>query len=293
MRGPALTAGAAASLCVTWSGPARAGACCTGSTSTTPTRLGECEHVMAALGFGIRSTPARWDGEGRVQGSSMVDDSVSTTVAAAWRLDRKGQIAATLPVMLNHKAAGSLDTWGGGAGDLSVSTLWDPLTEWVAGSGHAPLPVPILTAGLRLPTGRSWTEADGTLAEDVTGRPGVGALLSLSVERTLDRTPWSLGVSTELAASDSDIRPSVTASGSVGRYLGRKWSASLHARHQRDLSTATADLATRTSAGLVLTTARPLKWRAWAGVDGDLPLPGLGQGSNIEVSGSVGYALIR
>lgn len=278
--------------------PAHAGACCVGSTSTVPTRLGECERGMAGLALGVERSYGQWSSAGQVTASSLQDDALVATLAGAWRWDRKGQIGLSLPARLNRKATDTTEAWGGGAGDLRVLGTWDPLNEWARGGEQAPLPVPILTGGLRLPTGTSWQEADGALLEDVTGLPGPAAVLGVSIERTLDRTPWSLGVESELGTVAHDdgrhLHPGFYGWLNVGRYLGTRWSVSGTLAHQESFAVGEPGSRTaRTSLGARVTTARPLKWRAWAGGDADLPIPGLGRANLQRVQLGLGLALVR
>ena len=276
------------------SGSAQAGACCVGSTSTVPTRLGECEKVMAGLSLGGETAVGRWDGEGALGSSSLQDDALIASVAAAWRWDRKGQVGLSLPMRLNHKGLEDQDLWGGGAGDLAANVVWDPFVELPTGGPGRALPVPILTAGVRLPTGRTWEQADGALLEDVTGLPGPGLLLGLSMERTLDKTPWSLGVDSELARDHDHLHPTLTFNGSLGRYLGTRWSVVAVGRHQRSYALdGTGGSASRTVLGAKLALGKPLKWRTWLGAEGDLPIPELGHGNLRQVSASAGFALVR
>lgn len=259
-----------------------------------PTRLGECERLLAGLSLGAETTTGRWDSGGRLVSSSLQDDALLASVAGAWRWDRKGQVGLALPLRLNHKGLDEEDRWGGGAGDLVSTVLWDPLTEWARGGEHAALPVPVLSAGLRLPTGRTWEQAEGRLLEDVTGRPGPGLLLGLSMERTLDRTPWSLGVDGELARDDEHLHPTLTFSGSLGRYLGTRWSVVGLARHARSWTLDGGGGSTsRTVVGGKAAVGRPLSWRAWAALEADLPLPAVGHANLRQLTGSVGAALVR
>lgn len=275
-------------------GPAWAGACCVGSTSTVPTRLGECETYMGGLALGAETAVGRWDGEGALASSSLQDDALLASFAGAWRWDRKGQVGLSLPTRLNHKGLADQDLWGGGAGDLSASLTWDPFVEIPhAGVGPA-TPVPILSAGLRLPTGRTWEQATGTLLEDVTGRPGPGLLLGLSMERSLDRSPWSLGVDSELALDHAQVHPMLSFHGSLGRYLGSRWSVVGIGRHERSWAMdGTGGSASRTVLGAKLALGKALSWRAWLGAEGDLPLPELGHGNLRQLSASMGAALVR
>lgn len=281
-------------LVLVGAGPARAGACCVGSTSTVPTRLGECETMLGGLSLGAETSLGRWDGTGRLAPSSLQDDALLSSLAGAWRWDRKGQLSMSLPLRLNHKGLEGEHLWGGGAGDLVATVLWDPFIEVPRGGLGRASPVPILTAGLRLPTGRTWEQAEGLLLEDVTGRPGPGLLMGLSIERSLDASPWSLGVDSELAYDHGHLHPVLTFNGSLGRYLGTRWSLVGLARHERSWAMdGSGGSASRTVLGGKLARGEPLDWRGWLGVEGDLPIPELGHSNLRQVSASIGLALVR
>ena len=138
------------------SGAAHAGACCVGATATVPTRLGECENWLMGMGVQAETTTGRWQSDGQLSSSTMTDDAIITTLAGAWRWDREGQLFATLPMRLNHRAAGDLSELGGGLSDLRAGVIWDPIEE----KASSWLPVPVLTIGARLPTGRDWQDAE-------------------------------------------------------------------------------------------------------------------------------------
>jgi len=213
-----------------------------------------------------------------------------TTLAGGWRWDRKGQIGVTAPIWLNYKAVGKDEAWGGGAGDLRVSATWDPFEERWVKPGTFGAPVPVFTAGVRLPTGRDWEDAQGALFEDVTGL-GVPALIAgLALERTLGRTPWSLGAQTELGVRDGAAEPTLQVYGGVGRYLGTQWSVIGNLRYMRAWLDASSS---RTTLGLRVVHGQRLRWRVWAGVEGDLPIPYLGHSAMRRVSTGAGIALVR
>lgn len=273
---------------------AQAGACCVGSTTTIPTRLGECEHVLAGIGLQGDLSTGRWTREGKVAGSSLAEQSGIATLAAGWRWDRKGQIGVTLPLWLNHKAVADQVAWGGGPGDLRVTATWDPIEERPALPGDLEPPVPVFTAGVRVPSGRSWRDATGALFEDVTGLAGPALLAGASLERITDRTPWAVGVNTELGLDEGELVPVLGAFGSVGRYFGTRWSVLGSLRHVQTFAGADpAGRTSRTTAGLRLTHGRMLAWRAWAGAEADLPVPHLGRSAMRRVSVGAGFALVR
>lgn len=255
-----------------------AGACCVGSTSAAPTRAGPCEHVVAGVDLRAEASVGRWDAAGALRDSSLAERSGVATLGAAWRWDRRGQIGLTVPVWLTYKAADALAGWGGGPGDLRVAASWDALPEGSHGG-------PVLSAGIRVPTGRSWREAHGHLLEDVTGQPGAAALAGAAWERTLGSVPWSVGLGAELGED-----PVVTAGVGVGRYLGSRWTVLATLRHTQTWAGAPA---ARTTAGARLIAGRRLAWRAWLGFEADLPVPLLGWSSMRSIAASGGVAAVR
>ncbi|MFT5685273.1 MAG: hypothetical protein ACI8RZ_006223 [Myxococcota bacterium] len=264
-------------------GRAHAGACCVGTTSTVPTRLGECEHWLAGMGMQGESTLGLWDSGGTVTDTSMTDEAMISTMAMAWRWDRRGQLFATLPARVNHRVAGDLDEAAAGLSDLRGGVIWDPIDESPANQR----PIPVITLGARLPTGVDWTESETDLQTDVTGLVGPAIIGAITAERTMGRLPWSLGADVEASTSLT----SVGATAAVGRYLNTRWSLNGSLRY----SATFADGATtaRTNAGLKLTRGQPLRWRGWVAVDSDVPLDGLGQSTTRQAHASLGVALIR
>ncbi len=263
-------------------GEAWAGACCVGSPSPLPMRAGECEQWVLALGVTASHGVGRWDGQGVLAPSSLRQDTLRASVGAAWRWNRTAQINVALPTYLNHRGVGEEVGWGGGPGDLRITGVWDPVLERPGGP-----PIPVWTLGARLPTGKTWRQSDHPLGVDVTGLPPA-VLLGASLERTVDRTPWSLGMNLE-AGFGKDARSAVTASAAVGRYLGFRTTLLGSLSHTRTLGAPGA----RTRAGVRIVEGRPVSWRAWVGLDADLPVPYLGQDNVQEVSLSVGYAWVR
>lgn len=269
---------------------AHAGACCAGSTTTTPAMLGECEGWLVGLGVSGEVSAARWDHRRALADSSLAERAGLASLVAGGRWDRRGSVTVELPVRLDHRAAGEVSAWGGGVGDVRALVWWDPFVERPKEDGGGPLPW--FVAGLRAPTGRDWTEARQPLDADVTGLAGPGLLLGATLGRTLDRTPWTVGLDAEIGLGGEHPQTTLTASGSVGRTLGARWTVLGSARHA---ITASGDdgMAARTAAGARLVLGRPVRWRAWAGAEADLPVPGLGRSAPIAARLGVGAALVR
>ncbi len=275
--------------------PAHAGACCVGSTSVVPARLGECERWVLGLSTVAQRSVGRWDSSGQLSPSSLQDDSLTTELIGGWRWNRKAQLGLSVPTLINRKDLGEEPIWGSGLGDVRLSGLWDPLNELPRGvEGVRAWPVPIFQVGLRLPTGRTWEEAEGALFEDVTGRPGTGLILAAGLERTLDRTPWSLNLGGELAPDGEHLHSVLGLDASLGRTLGRRFSVSARASHQQTRVHGEDSGATRrSSVGISAVHGVPLRTRSWLALDADLPVPGLGQNNLRAVRAGVGVAVLR
>src|SRR5688572_8083836 len=106
-----------------------AAACCMGTTTTTPVRVGECERVAVGVSASGEHTFARWDGDGRPAPPAPGEEAVVGTLAAGWRWSRSAQLQVALPTRWTWRDAASLTDDGGGVGDLSVGVLWDPVEE--------------------------------------------------------------------------------------------------------------------------------------------------------------------
>lgn len=276
-------------------GGALAGACCVGSISSTPARVGECEHAVAALTASGEHSSGRWDRDGAVQDSSVTERALLATAAFGVRIDRQWQVGGTLPVRLNHHESREQSGWGGGVGDARALVMWDPLEEKPRLASLKATPVPIATLGVRVPTGRDWTRSERALGEDVTGLQPAAVLAGIAVERTLDRWPWSAGIATEVGVAPDSVQPAFVASASLGRTLTPRWTLTGTARHELAWATLEANTpAIRdTTAGAQLVHGRPLGWRAWVGAESAVPIPQFGASASRVASVFTGAALVR
>lgn len=269
-------------LLLALAGEAHAGACCVGTTTTTPTRLGPCEGWIAALSVAGESSIGRWDAERQLSDNSLSERDLVGTLGAAWRWNRKGQVALTAPVRFASRAAGDTSELGGGPGDLRALVLWTPIEE-----GRKPAPA--LTLGTRLPTGTSWAEGDTALGADVTGLQGPAVFGQVALERTTGKYPWAIGVDAELG-TDEPLLVGGLATGGV--YLGTAWSLAGSLRHA--VTVADEGLGTAyTRVGAGITRGQQRAWRAWAGGEIDAPLPGVGLARSRYASVGVGAAIVR
>lgn len=272
-------------------GLAHAAACCVGSTSPFPIRVGECEHVVAGVSSGYERAIGRWDGAGDVVPVGVDESAVLADLGVGVRLNRRWQVAGIVPMRANQRVGSAGALWGGGVGDATAMVVWDPTEEVAEGP-----PTPVFTASVRVPTGRDWTQADGALMEDVTGLPNPAGTLGVTLERSIGQVPWTVGVDGTLgASSEGDLQPAFSVSGSVGRYLGTSWSVLGTASWAASWAAAdgSADMVARPRVGARVVYGQRLAFRAWAGTDWDLAVPGIGRSATQMASASLGVALVR
>jgi len=272
---------------------ADAAACCVGATSALPTRVGECEKAVVAMSVLHEQTMGWWDEQGQTtEAVGYTEEAWIGNLGMGLRLARQWELAARLPLRNNHLAAGSLDSVGAGLGDARMLALWDPTVERPPSlDGAGPTPVGIV--GLRLPTGRDWTESDDPLNADVTGLEHGALIVGGQLERTLGAWPWSAGA---MAEGDLQVagRPTGVLLGNAtfGRYFGSGWTALLTGTYTLGQADPTGTSATtrQTAAGARLVRGRPLAWRVWAGAEADIPVAGLGRATAQTTSVGLGYA---
>lgn len=258
-----------------------AGACCVGSTSIQPTRLGECEHVAAAVAVEGRVDFARWKLDWMVAGASPQSRSLETSVAAGWRWSRSGQVQVRVPLRYQSLDAGSLHAEGGGVGDLAVGVVLDPFEEGTHGT-------PVFSVGARMPTGRDWTDVADPLQAGVTGLPGLGVSFGAAWERTLTKSPVAISAAGEINAGATPEM--LTVSASVGRTVTPRLTTAVALREQVTFG---GDVLWKTTVGGRILAGRPLRHRASLALDADVPVAYLGRSAPIGVVVSAGWALIR
>ena len=261
------------------------GACCVGSTSTVPTRLGECEHVTAGISLTGEHAFATWDRAGKVRSHPTADQGLIASLGAGVRLNRELSVTADLPARLSRRGQGA-SSLGGGVGDVSINLTIDPLEEKAGGAA-----VPLFTLGLRAPTGRDWSESDNPKGADITGQGGVGLNAGVQLERTLDATPRTLGISASVPVGAQASLPSVTVTGSLGRYLSPRWSLIGGLRHT--VSGFSKGRSHRTVASARIVHGRPLAYRFYGGVESDLPSPWVGRSNPLFARASIGAVWVH
>jgi len=264
-----------------------------GSTAAAPARVGECEKAVVALSVTGEVGDGWWDREGALRDSSVREKSGVATVAGGVRLNRQWQVGLAAPLLVNHRASESLSGWGGGVGDVRLSALWDPFEERAV-ADRLPAPVPLFILGTRLPTGRDWTHSSSVLHEDVTGLEQSAVVVGGQLERTLDKWPWSVGATTELGLGSLGLQPLVRTNGSLGRYLGHRWTVIGTLGHQIGWATLEAGghASAQTWSGVQVVHGSPGRWRAWVGGKAGLPIRGAGVSATRTASVSTGLAVI-
>lgn len=267
---------------------ASAASCCGGSSASVPTRPADCDRWTAGLGVGTETALGRWDADGASVPTSLAETMLTATVGGGFRWAGWGGVLGEFPAQVNWKSTRDVASVGGGIGDARLAVFFDPIDEPAEGF----LPVPILTLGARLPSGRAWTEAKDPLLADVTGLPDPAATAALSLERANGRVPYSVGAELELPLGADTLTPAVLGlSGSVGFSIDGRWVVLGTARHQ--LTPGEPEGPSRTAAGVRVMRNEPVTWRAWLGAESDLPAPGLGRSNTQAVRASAGFLFVR
>ncbi len=268
------------------SGDAWASGCCVGSTTAVPTQLGPSEHGTVALITGAEVSVLRWDRKGGIHRLDSGDGMASTSLGVGVGLSPRWQLGASMPVVANWRN-GETFRWGGGAGDLRVDAKYYT-------SGDINGPVPLVTIGARLPTGRSWRPNSDATAQDITGLAGPALILRAQLEKTTGDTPWVVSINTETGTANGHISPVMTLNAGMGRYWGQRLTFFGNLSHMETLAKGSqqwARAARTTLSGRVIIGSR-LRWRAWASLSADLPIPGLGADRTQRMGGTVGYARV-
>lgn len=243
--------------------------------------------MVLALGATGQTAVGRWDATGRTTTTSG-EQALLATGAGAVRFTDWLHATAQLPLQANHRSIADEASWGAGVGDLVAFVVTDPVEEPPDGW----IPVPYFGLGVRAPTGRAWDESTDPYLVDVTGKAGTGLLATASVERTTGEWPYGVAAQVDVPAESRPGVAPLEASLSVngGRALTEVWLVSAALRHTRFAGDATAS---RTAANLRLVGGKRLAWRAWAGLDVDLPVPGLGRSLPQLGALTAGAAIVR
>lgn len=146
---------------------ALAQACCAGSSTLTPARLGV--HEDAAVGIVVRGMGVlgSYDAAGRYvaspAGTAELDGEAD--VVGTLRVLSDAQVTLMVPFVATWRQVVGLSELGGGVGDLNVSGRYD---FWHAGQSRW-LPGIAVMLGVTFPSGRAPEDAKKPLATDATG----------------------------------------------------------------------------------------------------------------------------
>jgi len=266
---------------------AYAASCCVGSTTSLPLRVGGSEQAVVGLTGAAEVGLARWDRAGAVVGSGLAEQAASVELGAGLRLGGQWQVGLALPARFTHRAASVSEGSGGGVGDLRAAALWEPVAENVGGSW-----VPVVRGGVRVPTGRDWTESEAVLLQDVTGLQGTAGLIGVQIERLQGGTPAFVGLQGELGSADDRLQPVLSPSIGVGRSLSERWTVlgSFAWTASWAPTSATGGFTARPTAGARLVHGGD-GWRGWISARCDVPVPGLGR--SVLQLGSLGGGLAK
>lgn len=275
-----------------FAGPAVAASCCVGNTSAFPTRLGPTERALVGVSVGGNVAVARWDNERKVRSSGAARQRLLATLGGTLRVSPKVQVGLTVPLQWTHASTDSLSAFGGGLGDISLFTIWIPIDERVGFKGYRAPPVPVFSVGARFPSGTAWSKSEKPLFADVTGFPNSAVQLRCQIERSKAPYPWAISVTGELSVGAEHLEPAIVVAGILGKALGDNWNLSgILTYTERWIvdqgSTANTRFAVR---GIY---AKPTRFRWFAELNSDLPVPGLGRSTDVQLGAQVGVALVR
>jgi hypothetical protein len=253
---------------------ALAGGCCAPASSAVPDVLGPRETVGIGLQIAGGPTLAHWTWDGRLVPADHAEGSVTATFVGLGRLSRRVQLGVSAPVQGGWAVRSAKVDLGGGPGDLSVGVRWDAepvhCGEWHLGAR------PSLSAGISVPTGRSWEQVGADDGVDVTGvgvfQPSVGA--------TWEGSHPHGSFSASIAARWPVGQPVTGGVGAAASWqLGDLW---LRGSAGFELGGPAASLAMQPRAGLGVLWDVSESARATLGVDTAVPVPGGGRSRAVD-----------
>jgi hypothetical protein len=262
-------------------------ACCVGATSAVPTRLGECERWLVGFGVGVEGASARYTPRFGISSPAPYEISFVQRFAAGVRVNSKFQLDLLASSRESWKWTNNLHEFGAGFGDLTVRAILEPVDERFVTGVRGP-PVPILTIGLRIPTGRNSSQSKRPLLSDVTGLKGFSIPITLGFERTSGDLLWSTNIMADIPLLTEIMELGML--GSIGRTIRPHWTVLGHGSYRWTLgpgSTAATTLGFRSVHQI------RGRHRAWWGISSDLPVPGLGKDRAIMTSAEFGMALVQ
>ncbi|MCK6528255.1 hypothetical protein L6R50_12095 [Myxococcota bacterium] len=281
-------------------GAARASACCVGATSATPGVLGRCER----FGFGGGYSFERTLGEFRADGDfTPAGESARTThrfvVAGRYRPTRFLQVGADLPLLVQSAPGAEGRDVGGGVGDVSVFVRVDPVEDAFAARLPRGVPVPVFSLAVAFPSGKGWQDVDSSSPGSVTGTGRVVLTPTLTLERTGVRGGIALAGSVSLGLprpdeGDGAVLPGAAWRGAVtGQVFATRRLTFAATAGARGSAAATRDgeafgvPGVEPLLGIGASASLSRSMRLAAGVEGGLPIAGLGRAHGVQVAASV------
>ena len=162
--------------------PAAAQACCAGGALVSPTRLALHEDIALGLQLKARDDLGAFDDSGHYAPfHQRQEQDFEQDLGASFRLTRRAQVGAAVPVVETHRVESGLSEWGGGIGDVALNARYDFLSagEAVRWPGFG------LLAGAVFPTGTPSDRAKNPLGTDATGAGTTNVTLGADVEKVL------------------------------------------------------------------------------------------------------------
>jgi hypothetical protein len=188
---------AAVALLLSWQTYANAQACCAGTGTVTPGRLGL--HEVALLGLQAKAATelGSFDAQGRYAGSpaGASELDLEQDFFGAVRVLNRGQVAVLVPLDETRRTAQGLSEFGGGLGDINLNLRYD---FTLAGTSLV-VPGIAALAGITFPTGKPPDAPDlRPLASDATGIGAYQANFGLAFEQAFG--PWLVNATGIVAA---------------------------------------------------------------------------------------------
>ena len=294
---------AAVALATSLLGPARArAATCCGTGHGLGERLGPSERAVASVALRASDRFGAWTSQRDIVTRAASDHDRELGLELGWvaRVGRRVQLGVAVPFLATWKALGGTSSSGGGVGDVTASGRLEILDE-----GAAPwAPSVAVTFAAGLPTGRPSPLSRDPLGADVTGLGAAALRPGLGVEKSWDSGLYatasaSIAFRTAFhAASGAEVHlaPRLSLLAAAGPFWASGLSLAIGALHEREaapsLDGQRAPDADRERTALLASGAYDVtrRWTAFASLQLDLPIAGLGRN---EVAAIAPYAGIR
>ena len=159
---------------------AAAQACCAGGSVVAPTRLAAYEDFAVGVQTRAQGSMGSFGADGRyLPSQASSEQTFEQQLLASVRFARAAQAGVVLRALSTHRNAGSLDEWGGGLGDVTLTARYD----FILPAELPRMPGLAVLAAATLPTGTPPDRAAQPLATDATGAGTFDASLGLSLEK--------------------------------------------------------------------------------------------------------------